>query len=183
MLPLRLAAVLLLLSTAAAFGAAPEPIKSSTRIRTDGIGAIEIGMTLAEAAQATGMTFTDPGKYQATDDAKSCTYVDLVGGPRDVSFMVLNGEIARIDLGPRASNRTLEGLGIGASEDAIRHIYSDAKITVEPSFYGGADHGREFTVEFPDSTDMHYFFATDLKKINGMRVGRKDAVEYVEGCL
>ena len=174
--------MLMLAVTAASAAAAPRRITGATPLRMDGIGPIRIGMRLHEVIEATGMTFTDPKKYDATDDPNVCTYVSFRNSPADVSFMLLDGVVARIDVWGRATNRTAEGVGIGTSERELRHIYRAAKIDVAPSHYEG-DAGREFTVTMRDHPGLRYFFATDLKKVVGMRIGRKIAVTYVEGCL
>ena len=102
---------------------APRLITGATPLRLDGIGAIRIGMRLHDAIKATGMKFTDPKKYEATDDTNACTYVSFRDGPRDVSFMLLNGVIARIDVLDKATNATTEGARIGTREADIRKIY------------------------------------------------------------
>ena len=182
---LRFAVLLALaVSTAIAYAAdAPRHITGATPLRLDGIGAIRIGMRLREAIAATGMKFTDPKKYKATEDTNACTYVSFRNGPKGVSFMLLDGVIARMDVLEKATNATAEGARIGTREADIRKIYRGAKITVAPSFYEGAASGHEITVAVPGHPTLRYFFATDLKKIIAMRIGRKSAVEYVEGCL
>ncbi len=177
------ALALILGMTAASAADAPRRITGTTPVRIDGVGPIRIGMRLRDAIKATGMKFTDPKKYDATDDPNVCTYVSFRNGPADVSFMLLNGMIARLDLFGKATNRTAEGAGVGTRERDIHKIYGTAKIKVAPSYYEGADAGHEITVTMPGHAGLRYFFATDLKKVVAMRIGRKAAVEYVEGCL
>ena len=167
----------------ASAGDTPGRITGATPLRLDGIGPIRIGMRLRQAIKVSGMKFTDPKAYDATDNAKSCTYVSFAAGPPDISFMLLNGVIARVDVLEKATNRTPEGAGIGTPERDIRKLFRGAKIKVPASHYEGADHGHELTVTVPHNPGLRYFFATDLKKVIGMRIGRKTAVEYVEGCL
>ena len=170
-------------ATAAFAGDVPGRITGATPLRLDGIGAIRIGMRLRQAIKASGMKFTDPKAYQATDDVRSCTYVSFADGPPDVSFMLLSGVIVRIDVLEKATNRTPEGAGIGTPETDIRKLFRGARIEVAPSHYEGGDHGHELTVTVPHHPGLRYFFATNLKNVVGMRIGRKAAVEYVEGCL
>jgi hypothetical protein len=171
------------LSVPVAHAGEPHRITGATPLRLDGVGPIRIGMRLREAERASGMKFTDPRDYKATDDAKACAYVTLRHGPKDLSFMVLNGVIARMDVLTDATNRTMEGVGIGTRERDIRKIYRGAKIQVAPSHYEGEEGGHELTVAQPGRRNLRYFFATDRKKVVGMRIGQKTAVEYVEGCL
>lgn len=173
----------LVLAIAPAHATAALRITGATPLRIDGIGAIRIGMRLRDATKVTGMIFTDPNRYDASDDTKTCTYVSFRDSPADVSFMLLDGVIARIDVLEKATNRTIEGVGIGTRERDIRGFYRGAKVAVAPSFYEGGDHGHEITVTVPHHPGLRYFFATDLKQVVGMRIGRAKAVEYVEGCL
>ena len=83
---LRLTVLLALaVSTSIACAAdAPRHITGATPLRLDGIGAIRIGMRLREAIKATGMKFTDPKKFEATDDTNACTYVSF----RSIKYMM-----------------------------------------------------------------------------------------------
>ena len=178
-------AVLLALALGATAGRAadtPRPITDTTPIRIDGVGPVRIGMPFDEAKRLTGMKFSDPKAYEATNDTNECTYVTFPDGPKDLSFMLIHGVIARIDVIRTATNRTTEGVGLGTPERDIRRIYRHAKIKIAPSHYEG-NAGREITVTMPGHRGLRYFFATDLKKVIGMTIGRRREVEYVEGCL
>ncbi|MEO0984798.1 MAG: hypothetical protein AAFY20_04530 [Cyanobacteria bacterium J06639_14] len=48
--------------------------------------------------------------------------------------MVVDGQIARVDVGPSSPILTLSGVGIGASEDNILTVYS-GQIEVMPHRY------------------------------------------------
>jgi hypothetical protein len=174
---------LALSTTAGNTADAPRRIAGTTPLRIDGVGGVHIGMRFRQAVRLTGMKFSDPRAYDATDDTDACTFVTFRNGPKGLSFMLLHGVIARFDLFGKATNRTAEGVGIGTRERDIAKIYRTAKIEVAPSYYEGADAGHEITVTMPGHPGLRYFFATNLKKVVAMRIGRKSAVEYVEGCL
>ncbi len=99
--------------------------------------------------------------------------------PRDISFMVIDGQIARVDIYGNSRITTIIGAKIGDSEDRIKSLYA-VRITRHEYVQGG--HYLTFIPN--DTSDQQYrlVFETDGRRIKQFRAGRLPEVEYVEGC-
>jgi hypothetical protein len=127
-------------------------------------------MTVKQASKALGLQmFSTDG-----DPPSGCRYFRARRGLSNISFMVLEGEIARVDTTSRAY-RTAGGARVGDTEARIKRLYG-GRVKVEPHKY----------------TDGHYLivgdgkraiiFDTDGKKVLLIRAGRYPEVDWVEGC-
>ena len=99
----------------------PPTLTNADTITTAGLGPVRIGQTLADAQEAAGVTFN-----AASTGSESCQYYTPAAGATGASFMVVNGEIVRVDIssGPIT---TKSGYGIGSTKDAIKSAFG-AKI-------------------------------------------------------
>lgn len=105
-----------------------------------------------------------------------CTFVKPQHGPDGISFMVIDGKIARVDV-ENKFNGTSEGARVGYSEAKIKRLYA-GKVRVTPHAYV---EGHYLTVIAPDG--RHGFvFETDGRKVTQYRAGTRVAIRYVEGC-
>jgi hypothetical protein len=146
-----------------------------SRLRTNGIGSVEVGMTVSEAERVSGRSFFKERGYRS--DA-SCTYVSM-SGLSGVSFMLINGKIARVDVNnPRIL--TLRGAKIGDSEDRIKKLYP-GQIKTIPHPYRG-DHYLTFYPKDRQDRDYRLIFETSKGRVDAFRGGRIPEVEYIEGC-
>ena len=146
------------------------------KVGLNALGPIQVGMTVAEAQQASGLTF----KREANYDTDECYYVAPASGPTDVGLMVTNGVIARFDVW-EGSRTTLSGIGIGSTEAQIKQAYGN-KVSVERHHYDENGHYMVYTPT--DDADAQYrmIFETDGKKVIGIRTGKLPEAFYVEGC-
>jgi hypothetical protein len=155
-------------------GAAHDTV-SDLALSEDGLGQIQIGMTLNEAVNM--------GLLNERPDLKAeCDYVyPAVGAgiPFGVGVMVVRGKIARIDV-DTGSVTTEDGAKIGDSEDRLKSIYDD-ELQVEPHKY--IEGGHYMTI-MGDSTSAGkaIVFETDGKRVTMFRAGRLPEVKWVEGC-
>lgn len=142
-------------------------------LREDGVGPVKIGMGLRELNAVLQERFQLP----VEKDDRACFFVKPKRHPH-VSFMILDGRLARIDVdGPVIS--ATGGLRVGDSEMRALRVYG-SKLKVEESKYSGPE-GHYLTLR---STDRRYAmrFETDMGKITQFYAGRFDAVQLVEGC-
>jgi hypothetical protein len=155
-------------------GAARDSI-SDLALNEEGLGQIQIGMTLDDAVNM--------GLLNERPDLKvDCDFVyPAVGAgvPDGVSVMVIKGKIARIDVDTGAVT-TEDGARIGDTEDRVKSIYGD-DVQVEPLKY--IEGGHYMTV-LGDSASAGnaLVFETDGKRVTRFRAGRLPEVKWVEGC-
>lgn len=104
------------LSIACFLAAADGTLRSDFAVvRPDGIGAVRVGMSLAELNKTLHTAYTIP----MDPDEQACTYVG-VPHQRGLALMILNGRVARIDIDNRQT-QTSEGIHNGDSEaDALK---------------------------------------------------------------
>src|SRR5919199_1484434 len=94
-------------------------------------------------------------------------------------FMVISGQIARVDIYGNSRITTISGAKIGDSEDRIKSLYA---VRITPHEYVRGGHYLTFIPT--DTSDRQYrmVFETDGKRVKLIRSGRLPEVEYVEGC-
>jgi hypothetical protein len=106
-------------------------------------------------------------------------YVTPVPGLDSVSFMLIDGRIARVEVtGGRIATR--EGARIGDSEGRINTLYA-GRVEVQPHKYTD---GRYLIVRPMERADSAYriVFETDGSRVVRYRSGRLPEVQWVEGC-
>lgn len=130
-----------------------------------GYGSIAIG----DKADATALQF------DVLEDTYDCTHGQLAGHER-VYFMVIGGEVARIDIEDPAEDRLPNGLGIGSTGDAVIAAYPDAEIS--PHKYVDDAHYYEVTLD----SGLGLVFEETDGRVTSFRLGRFPEVGYVEGC-
>lgn len=143
-------------------------------IRSDGVGAVTFGMSLAEARAALGESLSG-----APSDG-SCGFVVPPGAPAGVRFMVEQGKVVRVDV-DSSGVRTQAGTEVGMSEGDVRGRYATA-LRVQPHKYHPK--GRYLVVQgtAPADSARRLIFETDGERVVRYRAGITPAVEYVEGC-
>jgi hypothetical protein len=155
-------------------GAARDTV-SDLALNEDGLGQIQIGMTLAEAVNM--------GLLNERPDMKpACDYVfPAVGAgiPFGVNVMVVKGKIARIDV-DTGTVTTEDGAKIGDTEDRIKSIYGD-ELKITPDKYIPGGHNMTVMGDSA-SAGKAMVFVTDGQRVTMFRAGRLPEVEWVEGC-
>ena len=154
-------------------GAAKDSV-SDLALSEDGLGQLQIGMTLPEAVNM--------GLLNERPDIKpACDFVfPAVGAgiPEGVGVMVVKGKVARIDVDTGAVT-TEDGAKIGDTEDRIKTIYGD-ELQIKPHKYTD---GHYMIVKGDSaSAGKEIVFETDGKRVTMFRAGRLPEVEWVEGC-
>lgn len=146
-----------------------DTLSPGDRLRLDGIGPVKVGMTIPQAREAAGVAITTP--IDELDNG--CGYSE-VPSMHGVSFMVLDGTIARVDVDSGAA--TEAGIKVGDDVAKVRKAYG-SKIKEEPHEY--VQGGQYLSVR---SGSYSLLFETDGSKVTTMRSGESDAVALVEGC-
>jgi hypothetical protein len=148
---------------------------SEVPLNEDGLGPIQVGMTLAEAVNM-GLLNENPTMK------KECDFVfPAVGAgvPDNIGVMIVKGKVARIDV-DTGSVTTEDGAKIGDTEDKIKSIY-DGDVQIEPHNYipGGL-----YMIVMGDSASAGkaIVFETNGKVVTNFRAGRLPEVKWVEGC-
>lgn len=158
--------------------AAPERLSASSRLSLDGLGPVDIGMTLDQASAAAGTPIRlAPDPYDG-----DCHYAYAAGLP-EVGFMVINGRIARVDIGDRSGRRmtTVSGVGTGDAEEAVKRTYP-GRIRVEDHPYLPTGHYLIYVPADPAFAHLSMIFETDGRAVTRFRAGMKGAVAQIEGC-
>lgn len=163
---------------------APQRLTSETRLSLDGLGPVDIGMTLDEASAAAGT----PIRTRPDDPyGPECTYAYPQGGPDGVGFMVINGRIARVDIGTLRPSmrpspvRTVSGIGIGSTEDEVKQAYP-GRIRMEPAKYDPNGHDLVYLPADASVKHLSMIFQTDGQRVTSFRAGLAEPVAYTEGC-
>ena len=153
-------------------------LTNQSKVYINGIGAVRVGMTIAEASKAAGTKLIRESGYETN---LSCFYVKPQGEPKDIGFMVTNGRISRVDVWNNKSITTLSGAKIGDTESRIKSLYP-GQIQVTPHKYVEGGHDLIFIPK--DAVDKNYrlLFETDGKRVTRFRSGKLPEVEFVEGC-
>ena len=147
----------------------------------DGLAPVRIGMPPAEAEAALGAAIEGRGSGDV-----GCWMTRRADGARsDVFYMVENGRITRIDVAklpgaatPMKPIVTDKGIGIGASESAVRESYGDGLI-VQPHKYD--ENGHYLIVDSADKKSA-LVFETSAGVVVTFRAGLHPSVDYVEAC-
>jgi hypothetical protein len=158
------------------------PALSAEAILTPkGLGPVAIGMTpsLAEAALATKLT-----PREASEKERCWSTWRADGKDSGVSYMVVDGKIARIDIAIGSDGLpppidTEEAVGIDSSGETIILKYGPRVIVSGHPLVG--NDGRYMRVVPPGGTAGIVFDIRD-NKVDSFRAGLVPAIDWPEGC-
>ena len=168
----RLLAVTLLSASTASFA---HPALSTHSMNVDGLGPVKIGMTPQQASVKLGIVLSRAREPDENDIY--CHYVYPGGDYRDIGFMVVRGEIVRIDV--FSSLIGVDGkIFVGSDESIIDKTYPGL-VEEETHPYLGIS-GKYLTIK--KISGFTYLFETDSGKISRFRMGRERPVKLIEGC-
>ncbi|MEA1651626.1 hypothetical protein UAJ10_21755 [Nitrospirillum sp. BR 11164] len=151
--------------------------QSPAPLTFDGLEPVRLGMTLAQAESALGVSFRPMDRTQSAD----CWLTGRSDGKDgQVSYMVQKDRITRIDVfappGGAATIQTAQGIGVGATEAAVLKAYGPA-VVVQPHAY---EEGHYLRIE---ERGRVLLFETADGRVTRFRAGLPPAVDYIEGCL
>jgi hypothetical protein len=139
-------------------------VTEATRVTIAGIGPLTLGLTLDEVEGVTGVDFDEAGEAGCT----TASPVDALAG---LELLLVDGDVAAISFGSGAY-KTLSGIGIGATEEAVLSTYAGQ---IEQ-----AENTLTFVPRDPTDADFRIVFRTDGGSVTGFSAGRLP--EVVEGC-
>ena len=154
-------------------------LSQKSQVRIDGIGAIRVGMTLAEAEKAAGMRLIHDVGWQIND---RCYYVRPEDRELKIGLMISEGKVVRVDIWSDSQIKTLSGAGIGDSEARIFALYPN-RIEVREHPYLGK-RGKYLTFVPRDAVDRDYrvVFETVEGYVRQYRAVKLPQVGHIEGC-
>lgn len=148
-----------------------------SKLALNGIGPIRVGMTVDEASRAAGVKLV---KSNSDINSYQCSYFEVQGEPKGISFMVTKGLITRVDISnPQVT--TIRGVKVGDPEDKLLKLYP-GQIQVLRGLIGGRM--NRFTFVPKDVADKNYriIFKTRKNRVESFRSGQLPQVEYMGGC-
>ncbi len=157
-------------------------LTENSKLALNGIGPIRVGMTVDEASQSAGVRLV---QTQSGGEEYACLYFRPQVEPKEISFMVTKGRIARVDI---YNNRitTIRGAKIGDNEERIFSLYpGQIQATRHPYVGGPPRNGKYLTFVPKDAADKNYriIFETSGNRVTRFRSGKLPEVEYIEGCV
>lgn len=149
------------------------PSEGEWTVTEAGFGPVRAGMTVAEADRALG------GRLDVPPTPEACDYARLRDGPEGVSWMVVDGRVARVDVsgGTIATDR---GARVGDSEERVRALYA-GRVETQPHRYTDG-HYLVVTPAEPGDRAFRLLFETDGEVVTRYRAGTLPEVAWVEGC-
>jgi hypothetical protein len=154
-----------------------ERLTSDSKVTMLGIGPVEVGMTMEEASQASGLTFRLTPDSFLSSDMDGCGYAIVDDAPDGLDFMVFERRIVRVDI-TGGGFTTVSGMGIGNTEQEIHATYDG--VIVSPHEYV-AD-GNYLKYQAPGDPTHQLLFETDGNVVTNFRSGIERYVRAVEGC-
>ncbi len=166
---------------------AQQRLTEQSRVAINGIGPVRVGMTVAEAERAAGVTFR---LQNPLGRDVSCYYMVPSRGVRGLAFMVIppqagrpnrqQDRIARVDIASNSPVLTISGAGIGDFETRIRTLYPG----IQSNPHAHIENWRYLTLLPQNEVDRTYrlVFETDGRVVRSFRAGKLPEVDYTEGC-
>ncbi|MGF1568290.1 MAG: hypothetical protein ACFCVD_09510 [Nodosilinea sp.] len=145
-------------------------------LKTTGLGAIRIGMSLDEVAAA-GFTLAP---VQGVGSGE-CQFYRIQDHSEPIGLMAVDDRILRIDVGPGSLTQTLSGAKIGSSEQDLVNLYGDQlEATANPVTLGKT---IVFKPKDPGEDIYRLVFETDDRgRVVQYRAGQFPSVTWPEGC-
>lgn len=152
-------------------------LTEQSKLAINGIGPVDLGMTVAEASTAAGVQLVSLG---AKPNAV-CSEYKPASGLNGVRFMVAKGKIARIDIDSKAI-ATVSGVKIGDTESRAKSLYGgQLQVTRLPNSTKGKY--LTFVPKSERDKNLRLMFETDGQSVRRIRVGKLPEVGFAEGCL
>jgi len=155
-------------------------------LTSEGLGALKIGMTLAQVVEAAGAD-ANPGAVGGADPA-SCDEFHPARAPQGVLVMIEQGVLTRVSLIRDAAVKTDRAFGIGSTAAEIKAAYGGG-VVAQPAKYEAAPAEDLFVWSRGGSTSyvtdttargVRYEVGTD-GLVKAVRAGGP-SIQLVEGC-
>jgi hypothetical protein len=150
-------------------------LTAASQLAINGIGPIRVGMTVAEAEQASGV------RLVRTYGDGACAVYAPQGEPEDLRFIVTDGRIATVEtFNPLI--QTVSGANVGDTVDEVLAMYPE-RLEVRPSEIVAGGQDLIFVPRDQGDRNFRVYFVTQNGKVIEMRAGRLPEVSWYEGCL
>ena len=146
----------------------PEPIDAVVTLRA--LGPVRIGMTVEEAAGEAGVELRRDFGRQSTS---SCYYVTAGAALRGVSIMVVDDQIARIDIDSPSTIGTRSGVRIGTAVGDLREVYPNNIRQANDAVAEGE--AMAFVPNDDFDADYRIYFEIEDGQVARYRLGTKPA--------
>ncbi len=152
----------------------PSPLSHGSRLRIDGIGPVDVGMTVAEARAAAGTEL-------ALRKEPHCDVLTAPSGPAGVALILTTPASGRIELivVTEPSVATVSGIRVGTTEAQVLATYPGRIRTVNPSL---PVHRLIYTAADPSLADRVLVFSMDNGRVATMYAGLRNQAEADEIC-
>ena len=155
----------------------PPALNEESILTLRALGPVILGMTLAEAVEASGLEFES-----GEEISEGCFYATAGATMKGVAFMVYEDLIQRIDIDDPSVIATRSGIGIGTSRDKLVETYPDNIQDADEVTVGGNAMGFIPNDESDANYRIYFEFDEEGTTIVRMRSGITPAVDFTEGC-
>ena len=152
----------------------PAALSASSRLRIDGIGPIDVGMTVAQARAAAGTELS-------LEKEPYCDVLTAPAGPAGVDLILTTPSTGRIELivVDEPSVATVSGIRVGSTEAQVLATYPGRIRTVNSSL---PVHRLIYTAADPALADRVLVFVVDDGRVATMYAGLRNQAEADEIC-
>ena len=164
------------LGAGAGEGAGPTAarLKPTSKVSTQGLGPVRIGMTKVRAERAAGVRMRYLGGARS-----GCRYMRPADRGIRASFMLTRGRISRVDVSRRGI-ATPSGIRVGDSEASVRRRFA-GRLRITRHVYSNGYY-LEFVPRDRAERNRRVIFETTRGRVGYIRAGRLPEVRYIEGC-
>lgn len=138
------------------------------------LGPVQIGINREELGLLVGELEQQKG------DGEGCVYFSPLNGEKDVSFMLFEGRLVRIDVYSRRTE-TLSGLRVGDSAERIKQIYAD-NVKIMDQEDNPSGELLYLTSGKPEFRNYRLVFEVNHGIVTDYRLGLLPYVNWKGGC-
>jgi hypothetical protein len=154
--------------------ARPVGLTPKSKVSTQGLGPVRIGMTKSAAERAARMPMRYSGPAR-----DGCRYMRPADARIRASFMLHRGRVVRVDVARRGI-ATPSGVRVGDSEASVRRRFAGHLRIQRHQYTDG--YYLEFVPEDHAERNRRVIFETTRGTVGYIRAGRLPEVRYIEGC-
>lgn len=164
-------------ATTAAPSTGTAELTSEDVVTLRALGPVTLGMTVEEAAVASGLALSQDFGRASTDN---CYYVTAGAGLPGVAFMVVDGAVVRVEINAPSVIATRSGVRIGTPEASVREVYPNNIQQANEAVSEGE--ALAFVPNDEADADYRIYFAIDGGEVSSYRLGIRPAVDNLLGC-